>query len=410
MESTQQSRAVLEQFRPELEQLPSHLHGTGRLKWLADLLEDSSRESRQALKSVVEDHLLKMEVYEASDIDLGGDGCNGRVWYRIHGQKQPYRESPEYRLLETDLLLLNLVNQDQLDYLFEHRNLDFSHVIENSEGPDRRFRADLYFDLDHLALNMRRIDAEIRPFKSLQLHPEVAKALSLKYLKYGLNLVTGITGSGKSSTLDTIIDANNRSVDSHIVIIASPVELVHQPIRSIVRHREVGRDVPSFRDGAVQAMRQDPDIIMIGELRDDETILAALEITDSGHKTFSTLHTASAMESIDRIIGEVPVREQERVRNRLADVITCVISQKLIPTLDGKRVLAKEVMLATPSVKAAIRNNNVSEIYQMLTEGSQYGMHTLEQDLKRLVDERRVSAEEALNYANNKKRLKELLK
>lgn len=409
METTQDVNQYLEHFRTELEQIPSHLHGTSRLKWLVDLLERSDRESREGLKAVVEEHLLKMKTYEASDIDMGGDGCNGKVWYRIHGQKQPYKGSPDYQLLETDLMLLNLVNPDQIEFLFEHRNLDFSHVIQNEGEPPQRFRADLYFDLDHLALNMRKIDTEIRPFKSLQVHPEVAKALSLKYLKYGLNLVTGITGSGKSSTLDTIIDANNRSVDSHIVIIASPVELVHTPVRSIIRHREVGRDVPSFRDGAVQAMRQDPDIIVIGELRDDETILAALEITDSGHKTFSTLHTASAMESIDRIIGEVPVREQERVRNRLADVITCVISQKLVPTLDGKRVLAKEVMLATPSVKAAIRNNNVSEIYQMLNEGSQYGMHTLEQDLKRLVDERRISPDEALNFANNKKRLKELL-
>ncbi len=410
METVQDTQQYLEQFKPELEQIPSHLHGTDRLTWLSDLLSRSSRESREGLSAVLEGHLIKMERYEASDIDMGGDGCGGKVWFRIHGQKTPYRDSPEYSLLETDLLLLNLVNHEQMAYLMKHRNLDFSHVIPSNDGQPRRFRADLYFDLDHLALNMRRIDTEIRPFKSLQLHPEVAKTLSLKYLKYGLNLVTGITGSGKSSTLDTIIDANNRSVESQIVVIASPVELVHKPIKSIVRHREVGRDVPTFRDGTVQAMRQDPDIIVIGELRDDETIIAALEVTDSGHKTFSTLHTASAMESIDRIIGEVPVREQERVRNRLADVITCVISQKLVPTLDGKRVLAKEVMLATPSVKAAIRNNNISEIYQMLAEGSQYGMHTLEQDLKRLVVDHKISIDEALNFANNKKRLKDLFR
>jgi twitching motility protein PilT len=256
---------------------------------------------------------------------------------------------------------------------------------------------------------MRRINAEIRPFKSLNLHPEVAKALSLKYLKYGLSLVTGITGSGKSSTLDTIIDANNRSVDAHIVVIASPVEMVHEPKRCLVRHREVGRDTKSFKAGAIEALRQDPDIIMIGELRDPETIMTALEITDSGHKTFSTLHTASATESIDRIIGEVAPEEQDRVRNRLADVLTCVISQKLVPTIDGKRTMAKEILLNTPSIKAAIRNNNTSEIYQMLMEGAAVGMNTLEQDLKRLVDERVISVEEAYNYANNKKRMKDLI-
>jgi len=255
---------------------------------------------------------------------------------------------------------------------------------------------------------MRKIDAEIRPFKTLGVHPEIAKALSLKYYKYGLTLITGITGSGKSSTLDTIIDANNRTVDSHIVIIASPVELIHEPIRSVVRHREVGRDVISFKHGAIQALRQDPDIIVIGELRDPETIMTALEITDSGHKTFGTLHTSSAMESIERILGEVPTEEQNRVRSRLADVLTCVISQKLVPSRDGKRVLAKEVLLVTPSIRAAIRNNNINEIYQMLSEGSEKGMITMEQDLKRLHDAGKITMEEAANNANNKKRLQQL--
>lgn len=410
MNLDKQTQEHLDEFRKRISRFPGHLHGTERQKWLVDLIDRSSLEVRNALREAVEYHLMLMSTLEASDIDMGGSGCHGRIWYRVHGKKTIFPDSPVFNLIETDAMLLNLVSKDQMDQLFEKRNLDFSHVIPNDNGPDHRFRADIYFDLDHLALNMRRIETDIRPFKGLQLHPEIAKVLSLKYLKFGLTLVTGITGSGKSSTLDTIINANNRSVDGHIAIIASPVELVHEPVRCIVRHREVGRDVPSFRDGVVQSMRQDPNIIVIGELRDDETIMAALEVSDSGHKTFSTLHTASASESIDRIIGEVPVREQERVRNRLADVITCVISQKLVPTLDGKRVLAKEVMLATNSVKAAIRNNNVGEIYQMLSEGGQYGMHTLEQDLKRLVEEYRISADEAVNYANNKKRMKELLR
>lgn len=399
-----------EEFSEKIAQVPSHLHGTERQKWLVEVLDRASLETRSALREVLEQHLLLMKELEASDIDMGGDGCGGQIWYRIHGDKRPFEGSPPFSLPESDAILLNLLSKDQQEHLFEHRNLDFSYVIARTDGPNQRYRADIYYDLDHLALNMRRIDTEIRSFKGLQLHPEIAKILSLKYLKFGLTLVTGITGSGKSATLDTIIDANNRSVDAHIVLIASPVELVHDSIRCIVRHREVGRDVGTFREGIVQSLRQDPDIIVIGELRDAETIMVALEVTDSGHKVFSTLHTASASESIDRIIGEVPVREQDRVRHRLADVISCVISQKLVPTLDGKRVLAKEVMMGTGSVKAAIRNNNVNEIYQMLAEGSQYGMHTLEQDLKRLVYEYKISPEEALNFANNKKRMKELLK
>jgi twitching motility protein PilT len=256
---------------------------------------------------------------------------------------------------------------------------------------------------------MRAINNTLRPYKGLELHSNVTKVLSLAHTKEGLCLVTGITGSGKSCTLDSIIDANNHSVEGHVVIIASPIEFVHKSDKCIIRHREVGRDVLSFRDGAVQALRQDPDIIMVGELRDADTILAALEITDSGHKVFSTLHTASAVESIDRIIGETPPIEQERVRNRLAETLRCVISQKLIPSLDGKRILAKEVMLGTPSVYAAIKNNNVSEIYQMIAEGTELGMITMEQDLKRLYLQKKISMENAMNYANNKRRLQQLL-
>jgi twitching motility protein PilT len=309
---------------------------------------------------------------------------------------------------ETDVLLHNAITPGQREQLLNVRNLDFSYSIKRDDDPLRRYRANMYFDMETLALNMRKIDTEIRPFKTLEVHPEIAKALSLKYYKYGLTLITGITGSGKSSTLDTIIDANNRTVDAHIVIIASPVELVHESVRSVVRHREVGRDVMSFKAGAIQSLRQDPDIIVIGELRDPETIMTTLEITDSGHKTFGTLHTSSAMESIERILGEVETEEQDRVRNRLADVLTCVISQKLVSSLDGKRVLAKEVLLVTPSVRAAIRNNNVNEIYQMLAEGSELGMNTMEQDLKRLYEMGKISKEEAFNNANNKKRIQQL--
>ena len=150
-------------------------------------------------------------------------------------------------------------------------------------------------------------------------------------------------------------------------------------------------------------------MIVIGEMRDPDTMMAALEIADSGHKVLSTLHTSSAVESIDRIIGEMPPGEQQRVQNRLADVLRCVISQKLIPGLDGKLVLAKEILVMTPSIRAAIKNNNTSEIYQMIAESKNLGMNTLEQDLHRLFTARKISMETALNYANNKRRMKQLL-
>ncbi len=387
---------------------PSEYGGLDEVRHIIDLFTELPNESREKLKRHLEMYLEDMEPVEASDIDMGGEGCVGKVWYRIHGLKKPAKKSETYTQKESNILILSILSDMQMETLLENKSVDLSYALSTDRG--RRYRCTCYFDLENLGMNMRKINNEIRPFSGLNLHPEVAKHLSLKYLKYGLTLVTGITGSGKSTTLDTIIDANNRSVSGHIVIIASPIELVHKPIKCIVRHREVGTDVQSFRDGIVQAMRQDPDIVVIGELRDNVAIKNALEVTDSGHKVFSTLHTASAMESIDRIIGETPLNEQERVRVRLADVLTCVISQKLVNTIEGTRVLAKEVLVATPPVRAAIRNNNVSEIYQMLNEGGQFGMHTLEQDLVRLVIQRIISPEEALNQANNKTRIKQLLK
>jgi len=409
MKSTVKEYSLTDLTAPLIKQLPKSARGVDMHHKIGEIIEAQSEELRFKLLGFLNHLLKKMISNEASDIDLGGPGCDGKVWYRIFGKKSPLKKFPDISLAETNFLLHNVLLRTQREQLLTDKNLDFSHSIELENGVRQRFRADMYFDMEHLALNMRKIDNTIRPFKGLHVHPEVAKALSLKYYKYGLTLVTGITGSGKSSTLDTIIDANNRTVDSHIVIIASPVELVHDPIRSVVRHREVGRDVPSFKEGAIQALRQDPDIIVIGELRDPETIMTALEITDSGHKTFGTLHTSSAMESIERILGEVPTEEQNRVRSRLADVLTCVISQKLIPSLDGKRVLAKEVLLCTTSVKAAIRNDNVGEIYQMLMEGGDKGMNTMEQDLKRLYDEGRISKEETINNANNKSKIVQLL-
>jgi len=309
---------------------------------------------------------------------------------------------------EFNVLVQSILIERQRLFLYENRNLDFSYsIIEDEEM--YRFRADAYFDLDQLALNMRAINAIVRPYKGLDLHSNVTRVLSLAYSSQGLTLITGITGSGKSTTLDSIIDANNHTVDGHVVIIASPIEYVHRSDRCIIRHREVGRDVLSFKEGAIQALRQDPDVVVVGEMRDPDTIMTALEITDSGHKVFSTLHTASAVETIDRVIGEVPPVEQERVRMRLADTLSCVMSQKLVPSLDGKLSLAKELMVMTPSVRAAIKNNNTGEIYQMMAEGGDLGMTTLEQDLKRLYMQKRISLENALVAANNKRRFQQIM-
>jgi twitching motility protein PilT len=258
-------------------------------------------------------------------------------------------------------------------------------------------------------MNMRSIVPELRTLDQLEFPSNALKALSYNYVKQGLILITGITGSGKSTTLDAIVAWHNENANAHIVAIASPLEYVHKSKRCIIRQREVGRDVRSFHEGVVQALRQDLDIMVIGEMRDPATIIAALEVTDTGHKVFSTLHTSSAVESLDRIVAEVHQAEQERVRNRLADVLTAVVSQKLIPSIDGKLILAKEILIVNPNVRAAIKNNNTGEIYMMINSGLTSGMITMEQDLKRLYMERKISLEMGLQYANNKELFKQII-
>lgn len=390
-------------------QIPSIKFGQERQAFIQQLLAGQSETVRMLLKDKLDSYLWLMSTKEASDIDLGGAGSRGNIWYRIYGDKNPDLKLGDYPVDETDILIMNILSSNDQAFLFKNRFADFSYTIVKNNSRTR-FRATVYFELNHLALNMRLIPNQIRPISGLGLHPEVAKLLSLNYVRRGLVLITGITGSGKSCTLDTIIDANNRSSEAHIVIISNPVEYVHDSIKSIIRHREVGRDVLTFKEGTIQSLRQDPDIIVIGEVRDADTIATVLEVADSGHKVFTTLHTSSTTESIDRILGETHPYEQTRIRERLADVLICVISQKLVSSLDGKVVLAKEVLVATPAVKTAIRNNNTDEIYQLIYQSGQVGMITMEQDLVNLYRSEKISYQEAYSNANNKKRFEDLVR
>lgn len=377
-----------------------------------DIISNLSVEEKTLLKNLMDAILLQMRKSYASDIDLGGEGAKNRIWLRMQGRKKPVEEFGTYLADEFNILIQSALMDKQREVLFDKRSIDFSHTVNfsiNGDSKKVRYRATAYLELGELALNMRAIDNKIRPYSSYGFHTNVTKMVSLVHTKDGLILVTGITGSGKSTTLDAIVELNNNSIEAHIIIIASPVEYIHESNKCIVRHREVGLDTRSFKNGTIEALRQDPDIIIIGEMRDPDTIVAALEVADSGHKVFSTLHTSSAIESIDRIIGEIPPIEQDRVRNRLADILRCVISQKLIPGNDGKLLMAKEMMIMTPSIRAAIKNKNLSEIYQMISEGEKHGMITMEQDLKRLYRERKISLETAKNFANNKRRFEQIL-
>lgn len=390
--------------------IPRSIFGSERVHFILNNISGLAENDKITIRETFNSFLSYMLKYEASDIELGGHGNGGYIWLRIHGIKKRANELPQFTNDESAALIASLLSENQKKFLWDNKNLDFSYSFDDEKNKlSNRFRSDAFFDLDTLSLNMRAINQFIRPIESLEFHPNAIRTMSHSYIKFGLSLITGITGSGKSSTLDSIVDYHNKFDPCHIIIIASPVEFVHKSNVSLIKHREVGRDVLSFKEGIIQSLRQDPDIIIVGEMRDPETIMAALEVTDTGHKVFSTLHTSSAVESIDRIIAEVHPSEQERVRNRLADVLISVVSQKLVPSLDGKRVLAKEVLIVTPSVRAAIKNNNTSEIYMMINQGAPQGMITLEQDLKRLYLERKISFETAVSYANNKTRINQIL-
>jgi len=392
-------------------QIPQNIMGQERVAFISKNIPKLSGSQKVLLFDLMNHILSVMVERDASDVEIGGHGTDEYIWFRIFGNKARVEDLPKLAEDEAAVLILSQLNDNQRETLFNERSLDFSYTFfYKPQNKKIRFRATAYFDLDMVAVNMRAIAGSTRLVESLEFHPNALNTMSHNYIKFGLSLVTGITGSGKSTTLDSIIDFHNGFDPCHIVIVAAPVEYVHQSKKSVIKHREVGRDVKSFKDGVVQALRQDPDIIVIGEMRDPETILAALEVTDTGHKVFSTLHTSSAIESIDRIIAEVHPSEQERVRNRLADVLVSVVSQKLVPSLDGKRVLAKEVLLVTPSVKAAIKNDNLSEIYMMINQGGPQGMITMEQDLMRLFQKRKISRDNVIAYANNKTRIMQLLK
>jgi twitching motility protein PilT len=405
---TNETRELLKSLA---QKIPRAMSGVDRQEYIGmRLLKELPDDKIVELQNYYNTFLQVMRDKIASDIDMGGWGSKGYVWLRIHGAKMPIEVLGKFSNVEMDILIQSLLMENQKKALYKNRNLDFSYNYRSKQGESQRYRADAYFETNCLALNMRAINTKIFPYETYQFHRNVTKMLSLTHTKEGLVLCTGITGSGKSTTLDSVIDMNNRTAEGHVVIIASPIEFVHESKKCLVRHREVGRDTMSFKSGTVEALRQDPDIIMIGEMRDPDTIMAALEVADSGHKVFSTLHTSSAVESIDRIVGEVPTGEQERVRNRLADTLRCVISQKLVPTISGERILAKEILIMTPSVRSAILNNNIGEIYQMISQSIKDGMRTIEQDLVKLFIDKKISLSTAMNYANNKRRIEQILK
>ncbi|MBW6513719.1 MAG: Flp pilus assembly complex ATPase component TadA [Candidatus Syntrophosphaera sp.] len=388
-------------------QVDERLSGT-ELCLAVDSIIERNPAWKQEARDLLHGWLLATKEKEASDIDFGAPGCARQIWMRVFGNKKPLTAYGEYSYLETTAIITSWLSPMQKQRLFDNMVLDFS-AIAREGNKEIRFRGSAYLDRGHACVNFRRINDFVFSMDQLRMPPPIQERMNLRFEKTGLILVTGITGSGKSTTLDAIIDMNNIENHGHVVIIANPIEYVHESKLCLVRHREVGADVISFANGAIEALRQDPDIIMVGEMRDPYTISTVLEITDSGHKAFTTLHTSSAIDSIHRIVAEFPPEEQERVRNRLADVLSVIVSQKLIPTVDNKLVMTREILSVDASVQAAIRNKNIGEIYQMMVEGKRYGMCTLEQDLHELMRRRIITNKTAMSFANNKKRMYQLI-
>jgi twitching motility protein PilT len=322
---------------------------------------------------------------------------------RVHGEILPI---PGYRRLlpgQVRTLVFNILSSSQRELLEEHRELDCSHPVAGRG----RFRVNVYFQRGSVGAALRVIPMEIMSPEELGMPAAVSE---FAYLPRGLVLVTGATGSGKSTTLASMIDLVNRTRALHIMTVEDPIEYMHTHKKSIVNQREVGSDTLGFASALKHALRQDPDVILVGELRDLETMATALTASETGHLVFSTLHTQDAPGTVERLIDVFPHQQQQQVRVQLAATLQGVISQQLLPTVDGRgRVAAVEVLVVTAAVRNLIREGKVHQIRSAMQAGGKYGMQTMEQSLARLVKAGRVSLAVATERSSNPHELMDLL-
>lgn len=321
--------------------------------------------------------------------------------FRVDGELVP----TSYEVLTpqmTEQLVYSILNDQQKKRFEMEHELDFSFGIPNLS----RFRANAYIQRGCVAIAVRTIPFHIRSFKELGLPPIAAELCTRPK---GLILLTGPTGCGKSTTLATMIDKVSRERKSHIMTVEDPIEYLLPHQKSLVNQRQVGSDTKSFQNALKYVLRQDPDVVMVGEMRDLETMQAALTIAETGHLTLATLHTNSAAESITRIIDVFPTNRQPQVRAQLAFVILGVITQSLIPRLKGGRALSLEIMAGTPAVKALIRDNKAHQIYSLVQAGKKYGMVTMNQSLYELYISRQISLEMAFSYSRDPEELERMI-
>ena len=294
-----------------------------------------------------------------------------------------------------EALVKEIATAEQYEKLVTDRNLDFSYVL----GEDNRFRVNFFYQMDGLSAVFRIIPVDILSLDDLNLPPVIK---TFTEIQRGLVLVTGVTGSGKSTTLAAILDKINREQKKHIITVEDPIEFVHKDRGCLINQRGIGQDAHSFSDALRAALREDPDIILVGEMRDLETIDIALHAANTGHLVFSTLHTLDAKETIDRIVGMFGNEEQNRIRMSLASVLEGVISQRLIPTIRGGRVAGIEILKKTARIEQLIAENRDAEIPDALFEGKEiYGTQTFDQALLDILRRGEITDEVALEYATN---------
>ena len=275
--------------------------------------------------------------------------------------------------------------------LEEHGEVDLSVSIKTGD----RFRVNAYKQKGNYAIAIRTITSQIPTFKTLGL-PDVVASFAEKHK--GLVLVTGPTGSGKSTTLASLIDIINSTQERHIITLEDPIEYVHHHKKGIVNQREIGNDTDSFNAALRAALRQDPDVILVGEMRDPETVSIALTAAETGHLVFSTLHTVGSAKTIDRIVDMFPAEQQQQIRTQLSTVCEGVISQQLIKTTDGRnRVAALEVMVTTPAIRNLIRENKTYQIQNIIQTSSKIGMQSMDQELVNLFRQGKISKESVLS-------------
>jgi len=341
-------------------------------------------------------------------VDSGGSDLhittNSPPRIRLHGDLKPLEDVPPLGAADTKQLAYSILTDAQKHRFEENLELDFSFGIKSIA----RFRGNLFNQRGAVAGVFRVIPFEIRTFEQLQLPPILRK---LCEKPRGLILVTGPTGSGKSTTLATMLNSINESRHEHMLTIEDPIEFIHAHKKCLVNQREVHADTHSFANALRAALREDPDVVLIGEMRDLETIESALRIAETGHLTFATLHTNSASSTINRIIDVFPSHQQSQIRAQLSLVLEAVLCQALLPRADVRgRVMAMEILIPNPAVRNLIREDKVHQIYSTMQSGQdKFGMQTFNQALLSIYQQRFITLETALSRSSNVDELQDMI-